>query len=251
MNRTRRIVSNTLLPFREIVAEYGGSASCDTTSQLSRATCFPVLNSSKCTFHNCKRIFVITLFRAFHLVVRQPRDAGTDTCLLFYIPISFHRIDSQEDANTHKAIRCKYHSKKYLHGGRLNFSDWLLPLAFLILDYGFVCLFFNLPVREGALCAELTSRFRFIELTLGRMPILTRRFGANTFQRSIYTSVEDFCQSDFCLVFLKIVAQSVVWLSVSVVHDRYSHARNYIDLPSNTALFLSTATNTSSSFNTT
>ena len=24
--------------------------------------------------------------------------------------------------------------KKYLHGGRLNFSDWLLPLAFLFLD---------------------------------------------------------------------------------------------------------------------
>ena len=25
-------------------------------------------------------------------------------------------------------------SKKFLHGGRLNFPDWLLPLAFLFLD---------------------------------------------------------------------------------------------------------------------
>ena len=38
----------------------------------------------------------------------------------------------------------------------------------------FVWLFFNLPVREGALCAEPTSRFRFI--AFGRMPMLTRRY---------------------------------------------------------------------------
>ena len=70
--------------------------------------------------------------------------------------------------------------KKYLHGGRLNFSDWLLPLAFLFLG--------TLPPR----------------------------------------------------VLLKPVAQRVVRLLVSASHDRYSDAGNYIGLPSNTALFLST-----------
>ena len=49
----------------------------------------------------------------------------------------------------------------------------------------FVWLFFDLPVRKRALSAELTSRFRFVELTtFGMMPILTRRFGASTFQEA-------------------------------------------------------------------
>ena len=49
-----------------------------------------------------------------------------------------------------------------------------------------------------------------------------------------------FFSTHFYLVFLKIVAQRVVRLSVSVSHDRYSHAGNCISLPSNTGLFLST-----------
>ena len=44
----------------------------------------------------------------------------------------------------------------------------------------------------------------------------------------------------FYLVFLKIVAQRVGRLLVSALHDRCSHAGNYIGLLSNTALFLST-----------
>ena len=92
VNRSRRIGSNTLLLFLEVVVECGGSVSCDTQP-----------NYSYCTF-------VTTLL------------------------------------------------------------------------WPFVWLFFNLPVQEWALSAELTSRFRFIELTFGRMPILTRRFGASTFQ---------------------------------------------------------------------
>ena len=46
----------------------------------------------------------------------------------------------------------------------------------------FVCLFCNLTVAKWALSAELTSRSREIELTFGRMSILTNRFGASTFQ---------------------------------------------------------------------
>ena len=41
------------------------------------------------------------------------------------------------------------------------------------------------------------------------------------------------------LCVLKSVAQKVVRLSVLALHDRYSHAGNYIGLLSNTALFLS------------
>ena len=46
----------------------------------------------------------------------------------------------------------------------------------------FIQLFINLSVRKRALIAKLTTRFRFMELTFGRMAIITRWFGANTFQ---------------------------------------------------------------------
>ena len=82
------------------------------------------------------------------------------------------------------------------------------------------------------------------------MPILTRRFGASTLQQEFTQRSIEFLRlasasgisfsRHFYLVFLNFVAQRVVWLSVSTVHDRYCHAGNYIGLPSNTALFLST-----------
>ena len=40
----------------------------------------------------------------------------------------------------------------------------------------FVWLFFNLPVRTKALCAEFTTRFRPLELTFGRMPVVAQVF---------------------------------------------------------------------------
>ena len=49
-----------------------------------------------------------------------------------------------------------------------------------------------------------------------------------------------FFLTHFYLVFLKIVAQRLVRLSVSVLQNRYSDAGNYISLASNTGLFLST-----------
>ena len=69
--------------------------------------------------------------------------------------------------------------KKYLHGSQLNFPDWLLPLAFLLLD-----------------------------------ALLPRVLGVG--------------------------GSEAAWLLVSVLNDRYSHADNYIGLPLNTALLLST-----------
>ena len=166
VNRTRRIGSNTLLPFIEMVVESGNSVSCD--AQLNGRT----------PFHNSNYTF-----------------------------------------------------------------------AFILLQL-FARLLFNLPMGKGAFSAELTSRFCFIELTFGRMPILTRRFGASTFQEVFTWRSIEFLRLGFCLVFLKIVAQNMVTFaldtsfprrhSVSVSHDRYSHAGNCIGLPSNTDLFLST-----------
>ena len=58
------------------------------------------------------------------------------------------------------------------------------------------------------------------------------------FLRLASASGISFFSTHFYLVFLKIAAQRVVRLPVSVLHDRYSHAGNYIGLPSNIALFL-------------
>ena len=103
-----------------------------------------------------------------------------------------------------------------------------------------------------SLC-NLPMRFRFIELTFGRMPILTWRFGASTFQEVFTRQSIEFLRlvsasgifflTHFYLVFLQIVAQRAVRLSVSVSHDRYAHVGNCIGLPSNTGLFLSTGNN--------
>ena len=46
----------------------------------------------------------------------------------------------------------------------------------------FVWVFINLMMLEQTLIPCFTSRFCFVELTFGRMPILTRRFRASTFQ---------------------------------------------------------------------
>ena len=46
----------------------------------------------------------------------------------------------------------------------------------------FVWLFTNLVMRKQTLVSSLTTRFIFVELALGRMPIFTRRSRAGTFQ---------------------------------------------------------------------
>ena len=46
----------------------------------------------------------------------------------------------------------------------------------------FVWLFVNLVMREQTLLLYFTSRFVFLQLTFGRMPTLTRRSRASTFQ---------------------------------------------------------------------
>ena len=59
---------------------------------------------------------------------------------------------------------CRASSQKPLHFCHHPFSGF------------FAGLIFNLPVCKRALLAEFTSRFRLIELTFGRMPIITKWF---------------------------------------------------------------------------
>ena len=56
---------------------------------------------------------------------------------LHYNSIQACRIDIREDANTHKAIWCKYLSRSIYTASRLNFPDWFLPLTFLVFDFYF------------------------------------------------------------------------------------------------------------------
>ena len=83
------------------------------------------------------------------------------------------------------------------------------------------------------------------------MPILTKRFGASAFQETFTLRSIEFLRlaSASGISFSRLTSAAFcgvggseggVLLSVSALHDRYSHARNYIGLPSNTALSLST-----------
>ena len=56
--------------------------------------------------------------------------------------------------------------------------------------FRFLCgLFFNLPVRNKALCAKFTTSFRLKELTFERVPILTKWFSASAVYLSTPPSV--------------------------------------------------------------
>ena len=68
VNRTRRIGPKTFVRlFREIDADSGGSASCDTQPDLSH------------TFHKSYCTFVFTLLFGVRWVVPQPSSAETST----------------------------------------------------------------------------------------------------------------------------------------------------------------------------
>ena len=58
----------------------------------------------------------------------------------------------------------------------------LLYWRMIVLFRLFVWLFVNLMMREQTLVSCVSSRFSFVGLTFGRMPILTRRSRASTFQ---------------------------------------------------------------------
>ena len=117
VNRTRRIGPRTVVPFREIDTDSGGSASLWYATQVSH------------TFHCSYCTFVTTLFSAFCSVVPQPSSAGMST--LRRIFRFWPKNDIREDANSHKVIQCKYLSRSFCTTVSWDFPDWLLPLRLL------------------------------------------------------------------------------------------------------------------------
>ena len=101
-------------------------------------------------------------------------------------------------------------------------------------------------MREQTLISCFTSRFVFRELTFGKMPILTRRTRASTFQVASARLSKNDTKITFAVdtFFLDTLRPRVIDGSKGVVvfvgHDRYSHAGNCTDFPSNIGLFLST-----------
>ena len=71
-----------------------------------------VVHFSQQRQHFCRRLLFLcgngSLSLAFCLVVHQLYDAGTNTCHRLCNPFLFCKIDTREDANTHKANSCKY-----------------------------------------------------------------------------------------------------------------------------------------------
>ena len=105
-------------------------------------------------------------------------------------------------------------------------------------------------MREQTLVSSLTTRFTFVELTLGRMPIFTRRSRAGTCQiisarlskkGPMVTSASDSSlprhTSTSWYGWLRRCGGSVFWF---LVYDHHSRGGNCTGLPSNTGLFLST-----------
>ena len=72
-----------------------------------------VIHFSQQPQHSCRR-FLFFLgccsFSASYLVVHQPCNAETDTCLQPYNPFHFYRVGTLADAFTHKAFACRYFS---------------------------------------------------------------------------------------------------------------------------------------------
>ena len=99
-------------------------------------------------------------------LVNRTRQIGPETC----VPFREIAADSGGSTSCDTQPNCRT---------SFNMATALWSSPFFRL---FAWLFFNLPVREWALCAELTSRFSFRELTFGELEILTTLFGASTFQ---------------------------------------------------------------------
>ena len=109
----------------------------------------------------------------------------------------------------------------------------------------FARLTFNLPVCRRALITEFTIRFRLFKLTFGRMPIIVRWFGANTFQVISARLSSELPRWTPASEVLFPSMHLGWWFSgwsgfcVSVLHAYLHRAGNYTYLLSNTVLLLS------------
>ena len=122
----------------------------------------------------------------------------------------------------------------------------------------FVGLFVNLMMQEQTRISCLTSRFVFIELTFGKMPILTKRSRAHTFQivstRLSKNDTKNTCALDIFFDTLRPREKdgsegvAALW-SGFVVHDLYSHVGKHSSPFRTLAFFFPLVTGIFSSFN--
>ena len=112
MNRTRRIGSNTFLPFRKIDEDSGGSVSCDT--QLNCRTLFPVTTAL------LSQLFFGPLF-GWSSAIQCGNEHPAPNYTRGRMPILTKRFGAStfQEVSTRRSI---------------VFSCWRLPLAFLFLD---------------------------------------------------------------------------------------------------------------------
>ena len=104
---------------------------------------------------------------------------GPKTCL--------HRVSPELSASLRiqrlRVLRDATHLRSNVHNSCsifvVAFSSFLGVVALLRL---FIRLFVNLVMREQTLVPGFTTRFCLVELTIGTMPIFTRRSRAITFQ---------------------------------------------------------------------
>ena len=108
VNRTFPIGSKTICTWLlrdSLPWETSASESCETQPNCGKKISLQPL-------HYCRRFLFFcgnsSLSLIFCLVVHQPDDAGTNTYPWLHTQFLFCKIDIWEDANTHKAIACKY-----------------------------------------------------------------------------------------------------------------------------------------------
>ena len=77
------------------------------------------------TFHSGCRTFVTTLSTAFYLVIPQPSSAEMSTLHRIYIPFQKTKLTFERIPIVTKGNLVQVPSKKFLHGCRLDFPDWL------------------------------------------------------------------------------------------------------------------------------
>ena len=143
-----------------------------------------------------------------------------------------------------------------------NITAFLSSLSFFFLANScsfstFCWLFIILVMRKQTLTSRFAQRFCFVILTLGRMPIFTRRSRASTFQMISALMAKNGPMATFAGYFsssthfdlVKRLAQKAWRQCVLVfVHCLGFRAGNCIDLLANTGLFLSTGNSYLSSF---
>ena len=175
------------------------------------------------TFHSVG----ISLMKNFNLYFPERRTSFfSDVCLAQCSPRESYSSNWFQYFYALPANRCRIWRLSVLWSHTFHNSYCTFVIALFRL-FGWSSTFQS---GKEHLSAEFSSRFSFIELTLGRMRILTRWFGASTFQE-VFTG---FClwrflfSTLFYLVLLMLVDQRVAPLLVSALHDHFSHAGNCI-----------------------